>query len=74
MPSRYQRKYDECRALYEQDKFEECISLGELNLSDPGMSPYLRIKTFCMLAGAADEWRKAEVSDIYAKQRKKHTN
>jgi hypothetical protein len=28
------------------------------------MSPYLRIKTHCILAGAADEWLKAEVSNV----------
>jgi hypothetical protein len=56
------QQFDACYALYEQGKFAECVKLGERNLTDLGMSPYLRIKTHCVLAGAADEWLKAEVS------------
>ena len=64
MPSLYEQQFDEFYALYKQGKFAECIELGEHNLTDPGMSPYLSIKTHCILAGAVDEWRKAEVSII----------
>jgi hypothetical protein len=64
MPSLCDQQFDTCYALYEQGKFAECVELGERNLTDPGMSPYLRIKTHCVLAGAANEWLKAEVSSV----------
>jgi hypothetical protein len=64
MPSTYDQQFSACHALYEQRKDAECIELGERNLKDPGMSPYLRIKTHCILAGAADRWLKAEVSNV----------
>jgi hypothetical protein len=57
----HDQQSDACYALYEQGKNAECIELGERNLTDPGMSPYSRIKTHCILAGAADEWLRAEV-------------
>jgi hypothetical protein len=73
MPTRYERQYKEykeCRALYDADKDAECFQLGEYNLTDPGMSVYLRFKSYCLVAAsaaaaaaaAADDWRKAEVS------------
>jgi hypothetical protein len=64
MPSLYEQQFDDFFALYEQGKLAECIKLGERNITDPGMSPYLSIKTHCILAGAVDEWRKAEASNI----------
>jgi len=64
MPSLQEQQFDEFQALYEQGKYAECIELGERHLTDPGMSPYLSIKTQCILAGAVDEWRKAEASNI----------
>jgi hypothetical protein len=64
MPSRYEQQFDECLALYRQGKLAECIKLGERSLMDPGLSPYLSIKTHCILAGAVDEWRKAEASSF----------
>ena len=60
----YEQQFDECHALYEQGKYAECVELGEYNLTDAGMSQYLRIKNHCVLAGAADGWRQAEVSNI----------
>jgi hypothetical protein len=64
MPSLYDQQFSAYHALYEQRKDAECIELGERNLKDPSMSPYLRIKTHCILVGAADKWLKAEVSNV----------
>jgi hypothetical protein len=64
MPSHYEQQFDDFFALYKQGKYAECVKLGERNVTDPGMSPYLSIKTHCILAGAVDQWRKAEVSTI----------
>ena len=66
MPSHYEQQFDDFFALYKQGKYAECVKLGERNVTDPGMSPYLSIKTHCVLAGAVDEWRKAEVSNTSA--------
>jgi hypothetical protein len=64
MPTLDDQRFSACHALYEQRKDAECMELGERNLKDPGMSPYLRIKTHCMLSGASDKWLKAEVSNV----------
>jgi hypothetical protein len=61
---RTDQQSDACYALYEPGKNAECVELGERNLTDPGMSPYLRIKTHFLIAGAADEWLKAEVRNV----------
>jgi hypothetical protein len=58
------QQFSACHALHEQGKYAKCVELGERNLKDPGMSPYLNIKTHCMLAAASDKWLKAEVSNF----------
>jgi hypothetical protein len=55
------------RALYEQayeqrGSFSECIERCERSLREHvGMAPYWRIKTYSILVGANEDWRKAEV-------------
>lgn len=70
----YEQQYNQCHALYEEGKDAECIQLGEHNLTDWGMSNYLRIKTFCLLAGASEDWHKAEVSQSVSEEERAFTN
>lgn len=57
-------QYEQCRTLYEQDKYTECTHLGLQNMKDHNMPRYLQIKTLILLVGAEnDSWHKAEVGD-----------
>lgn len=58
-------------ALYEQGKFSESIEQCERTLREhAGILPYWRIKIYCILVGANEDWEKAEVQE-YPKQQHK---
>ena len=63
------------RALYEQDheqggEFSECIKECQRSLLEHvEMAPFWRIKTYCLLVGANEDWEKAEVRKLQDHQR-----
>jgi hypothetical protein len=59
----HSRRLHDLTALYEQGKHSECIEECEQSLREHvGMAPYWRIKTYCLLVGANENWEEAEVS------------
>lgn len=59
----YYEQYQQCVALYDEKKWEECKKFGIRNMADCTMPPYLHIKTLILMVGAErDSWYKAEVS------------
>jgi hypothetical protein len=55
------QQFKECYLLYEQEKYDECIASAKLNLSDPTLPIYFKIKTLVTLANAEEEWEDTEV-------------
>ena len=67
----YYEQYQQCAALYDEGKWEECTKVGLRNMADWTMPRYLHIKTLVLMIGAEEySWYKAEVSDyipVFAK-------
>jgi hypothetical protein len=67
MATNWAERLAHLHALYDQGyeqggKFQECIEQCERTL-ESGMSPFWRIKTFCILVAACQyDWNEAEVS------------
>lgn len=57
----YAQQFKECYLLYEQEKYDECIASAKLNLSDPTLPIYFKIKTLVTLANAEEDWEATEV-------------
>ena len=57
----YAIQFEECYALYQEEKFTECIKAAKFNLSDPTVPRYIVIKTLILIANAEDDWEAAEV-------------
>ena len=66
----HQKRLLNLTALYEQSNLSECIKQCEDSLKEHvGMAPYWRIKTYCLLVGANEDWEKAEVRKLQDHQR-----
>jgi hypothetical protein len=70
----HEKRFLHLNALYEQAcsriEFSECVEQCERSLTENiGMSAYWRVKTYCILVGAHENWKAAEV-----KHRKLETN
>jgi hypothetical protein len=60
---KYCEQYQQCAALHDEKKWEECTRVGLRNMADCTMPPYFQIKTLILMVGAErDSWYKAEVS------------
>lgn len=58
----YYEQYQECAALYDEKKWEECKKVGIRNMADCTMPRYLHIRTLILIAGAEEySWYKGEV-------------
>lgn len=70
----YTDQFNQCRALYDEGRYEECYNLGAHNLSDSSTPRYLKIKTLILLVGAVDDWHHAEVYLIASTVSRSRTN
>ncbi|KAK0940796.1 hypothetical protein LTR29_007677 [Friedmanniomyces endolithicus] len=53
---RYKASYDACYALYDKDKFAECIDQVEDLLIDSGLPRFLGIKLLILMAACMGDW------------------
>ncbi|KAK1059525.1 hypothetical protein LTR74_012562 [Friedmanniomyces endolithicus] len=56
----YQKGYDEARALYENDQFEDALRLAESMLDESALPRYHRIKCYLLAAGCLEDHAEAE--------------
>ncbi|KAK1070086.1 hypothetical protein LTR33_010753 [Friedmanniomyces endolithicus] len=56
----YQKGYDEARALYENDRFEDALRLAESMLDESALPRYHRIKCYLLAAGYLEDHAEAE--------------
>jgi hypothetical protein len=62
----YYKQWHECKELYKQAKYTECIKLCLHNMGDPTMPRFFQIKTLLLLVSAEDDdWEKTEVNVSY---------
>ncbi|KAK0773238.1 hypothetical protein LTS02_008076 [Friedmanniomyces endolithicus] len=52
----YKASYDACYALYDKDKFAECIDQLENLLIDSGLPRFFRIKLLILMAACMGDW------------------
>lgn len=70
----YYEQYQECAALYDEKKWEECKKVGIRNMADCTMPRYLHIRTLILLAGAEEySWYKGEVRYYHRRRRSQLT-
>jgi len=63
MRDTHYEQYQQCASLYDEEKWEECLTVGLRNMAACTMSRYLHIKTLVLMVGAERySWYKAEVS------------
>lgn len=62
-PVNHFERYEQCRLLYEQEKYAECLKRGLQNMANRDIPRFLEMKTLVLLVGAeCESWHKAEVS------------
>jgi hypothetical protein len=54
-------QYQQCASLYDEQNWEECLTVGLRNMAACTMSRYLHIKTLVLMVGAEQySWYKAD--------------